>query len=253
MKNLIVVIFLFVGWSAFSQGENKTDAKGLKQGEWKKYHENGMLRYVGTFKDDKPIAVFKYYYDTGKLQVKMTYYDQEAYTGVYYETGELKATGRYVSQKKDSTWTYYDLDGHKRATEFYDEGVKEKIWYMYYPNGKVAEEKEYLKDFENGMWNQYFEDGKKKLVASFENGGLEGKATYYYSTGKRVTSGYFYHGLRNGVWLYFEEDGKTIKKKEEYKNGKRIDKNKDDNVIDLKEFRPISEDFLKPENFGTPR
>ena len=26
----------------FAQGENKTDAKGLKQGEWKKHHKNDL-------------------------------------------------------------------------------------------------------------------------------------------------------------------------------------------------------------------
>ena len=61
MNKLIVVIYIFIGLSGFSQGENKIDANGQKQGEWKKYHENGMLRYIGTFKNDKPIDEFKYY------------------------------------------------------------------------------------------------------------------------------------------------------------------------------------------------
>lgn len=253
MKNLFVIVFMLFGLLVFSQGENKTDAKGQKQGEWKKYHKNGALRYVGNFKNDNPIGEFKYYYDTGKIQAKMSHTGSKTYSIVFYETGEVKATGKYVDQKKDSTWAYYDLDGFKKATEYYTKGLKDKIWHVYFTNGQIAEEKEYLNDFENGMWNRYFKDGKKKQVTNYENGGLEGKAVYYNSNGKRGVTGYFYHGLRNGVWIYFEVDGKTVKKKEEYKNGKRIDKNKDDNIDDPSNFTPISEDFLNPDNITSPR
>jgi len=253
MKNLFVVIFVLFSVLAFSQGENKTDAKGQKQGEWKKYHKNGMLRYVGSFKNDKPIGVFKYYYDTGKLQVEMTHLKSKSYAKVHYETGEVKAVGKYVNQKKDSTWVYYDLDGYKRATEHYNKGLKDKVWYVYFPNGQVAEEKEYKNDFENGMWNQYRASGFKKMTATHENGGLEGKAVYYGGNGKRQVSGFYYHGLRTGVWMYFEEDGIKIKKKEEYKNGRRIDKNKDDNLIKPEDDKAIPEDFLQPDNFISPR
>lgn len=253
MRNIFVITLMLFSLLAFSQGENKTDAKGRKQGEWKKYHENGILRYVGKFKNDKPVGVFKYYYDSGNVQVKMTYFGAEAYTSVYYKTGELKGTGKYINQKKDSTWTYYDVDGYKKATEFYVMGLKDKIWYVYFTNGQIAEEKEYSNDFENGIWNQYFENGKKKLEATFKNGGLEGKAVYYKENGKRGVSGYFSHGVRNGVWLYFEVGGNKIKKKEIYKDGIRIDKDKEDNIDDPNKFIPIDEDFLQPENFTSPK
>ena len=91
------------------------------------------------------------------------------------------------------------------------------------------------------------------MTATYENGGLEGKAVYYGSNGNRQVSGFYYHGLRTGVWLYFEPDGVKIIKKEEYKNGRRIDKNKDDRIIDPEDEKPIPEDFLKPDNFMSPR
>lgn len=251
MKRVVVVVFMLFGFIAFSQGENKTDSKGEKQGEWKKYHKNGMLRYVGSFKNDKPVGEFKYYYDTGKMQTKMNHKGFGTYSIVYYKTGEVKAVGKYINQVRDSTWTYYDEEGYKKATEFYKKGLKDKMWYTYFKNGQVAEEKEYVNDFENGVWNKYEQDGKKKMTATYVDGGLEGKAVYF-SLGKRQISGFYYHGLRTGVWLYFEKDGIKIKKKEEYKNGRRIGANKDDN-IEKEPLKPILEDFLKPENFMSPR
>ncbi len=72
MRNTVVIIFMLFSLFVFSQEGNRTDGKG-KQGEWKKYHKNGMLHKVGSFKNDKPIGEFKYYYDTGKIQAKMTH------------------------------------------------------------------------------------------------------------------------------------------------------------------------------------
>ena len=253
MRNLLVIVFVLFGLLAFSQGENKTDAKGGKQGEWKKYHKNGMLRYVGSFQNDNPIGEFKYYYDTGKIQAKMNHSGTISYSIVFYKTGEVKATGKYINQKKDSTWVYYDLEGFKNATEYYTMGLKDKVWYTYFPNGQIAEEKEYKAGIENGIWNQYRASGLKKMTATYKNGGLEGKAVYYGGNGKRQISGFYYHSLRTGVWLYFEADGEKIKKKQEYKNGRRIDKNKDDRIIDPEDLKPISEDFLQPDNFMSPR
>ncbi len=253
MKNLVVIIFVMFGFLAVAQDGNKKDAKGLKQGEWKKYHSNGMLRYVGNFKDDKPVGVFKYYYDTGNLQVKMTHYGEVSYSNVYYETGEVKGTGKYENQKKDSIWTYYDKEGYKKANEFYLSGKRQGTWLIYYNNGQIAEEKEYNNDFENGNWKQYFYNGKTKLTATYVNGELEGRATYYGKNGKKAVTGPFVKGARHGYWTFYEGDGKTVRKKEQYKNGNRIDANKGDDVIDPREVEYKSEDILTPENFMSPR
>ncbi len=253
MKNLLLIIFTCFTLFVFSQEENQTDAKGKKQGLWKKYHPNGMIRYKGNFKDDQPIGEFIYFYDTGKLQVKITHFGTESYANNYYETGELKATGKYENQLKDSVWTYYDTDGYKIADELYINGKREGSWKVYYNTGQVAEEKEYTSDFEDGIWKQYFIDGKEKLSATYVKGELEGRATYYGSNGKKAVSGVFVRGARDGFWTFYKEDGTTVRKKEEYKNGIRIDANKDEDVIDPDGVEHISEDILNPDFIMNPR
>ncbi len=247
MKKIILIFLLFSSAVGFSQDENKIDAKGKKQGLWKKYHPNGMIRYKGNFKDDKPVGEFLYFYDSGKLEVKITHFGDESYANTYYETGELKATGKYENQLKDSVWTYYGIEGYKMAEEFYLSGKREGSWKVYFPNGQVAEEKEYTNDFENGIWKQYFSDGKEKMSATYENGELEGRATYYGMNEKKAVSGVFVRGARDGFWTFYEKDGKTVKKKEEYKNGVRVDKGKYDDVINPDSTDYIPEDVLNPD------
>ena len=242
MKQLFYIISFLICVNTFAQETNKTDAKGKKQGVWKKYHENGMLRYTGTFKDDKPVGAFKYYYDTGELQVEMKHSGETSYSTVYYLSGAVKGKGKYVNQLKDSTWTYYDEDGNKRAIENYSMGKRDKKWETYFPDGKLAEEKMWKDDFENGKWKQYFPNGKTKVVATYENGGLEGKAAYFRPDGTRGVSGNFFHGVRHGVWKYYEADGQTVEKVEIYKKGQRVDKNKDDVIEDPNSIKPIPED-----------
>jgi antitoxin component YwqK of YwqJK toxin-antitoxin module len=252
MKNIFLVVLMLSGLAGFSQEENKIDAKGQKQGEWKKYHENGRLRYVGNFKNDKPLGEFKYYDTAGSMQKKVDHENGASYFIGFHKTGEVMVVGKYIDQKRDSTWNTYDVEGYKKSTEFFINGLKNRVSYVYYPNGQIAEEKAFFNDFENGKWIKYSIDGKMKMEAIYENGGLEGKAVYYRSNGKRSISGFYYHGTRNGVWLYFGADGKKIEKKEKYDKGKRIDENKDD-IYEKEQLKPISEDFLELDENGMPR
>ena len=175
------------------------------------------------------------------------------YSISFHKTGGPQAVGKFVNQKKDSTWVYYDLDEYKIASDYYVNGLKNRISYVYYQSGKIAEEKEYKNDFEEGDWIKYWKSGKKKMTGTYEKGAIEGKAVYYNSEGKRSISGFYYHDLRDGVWLYFEENGNTIKKKEEYKKGIRIDAGKDENV-ETEPLTPVDvEDIQHPEIFGAPR
>jgi len=252
IKNVAIFLFVLLTTVGLSQEVNQTDAQGKKQGVWKKYHSNGLMRYTGTFKDDKPVGLFKYYYDSGKLQAKISHFGNESYANIYYPIGAVKSTGKYINQKKDSLWTYYDVKGHKTATEYYTEGVKNGVCKIYYTDGTVAEEKEYLNDFEKGSWKQYFSNGKLKRMCFYIKGSLEGKAYFYTSDGKKRIVGHYFHGTRNGDWIYFKPDG-SAERKETYYRGQRVDKNKDDRVIYDDSLKYEKKDYLDFEDMHPPR
>jgi len=109
MKKLLLFLLL-IPFLAFSQTINKVDIDGKKQGVWVKKYENGERRYKGSFKDDIPHGVFKYYYNSGELQASKEFFHKgkAASTHFYYLNGKLKASGLYVNQMKDSTWNYYN-------------------------------------------------------------------------------------------------------------------------------------------------
>ena len=111
MKKLLLFLFC-IPFFVFSQTINQIDSKGLKQGNWEKTYENGNRKYEGNFKDDIEQGIFKYYYKTGELKGKKEFFHKgkAASSHFYSKKGKLIASGLYVSQKKDSTWNYYNTD-----------------------------------------------------------------------------------------------------------------------------------------------
>lgn len=252
MKTVLTILLVTFSLFSFGQDINKTDAKGKKQGEWKKYYDNGFVRYQGQFKDDKPYGTFNYYYETGKPSIIMNYDGNIARTITFYdeEKALIKAKGNYVNQKKDSIWNYFSSAGYKISEELYVNGLKQGKVINYFADGKIAEEKEYVNDFENGEWIQYYEDGKVRMKSTYKDGSLEGKTYYYDRGGKKMIEGNFFHDVRHGAWMFFDEKGE-ITKKEIYYNGQREGGN--DNIIDESKDTKEYQDALDFEDMIAPR
>ena len=111
--NILIFLFYFFNFSVFAQNNdqlNFTDSKGQKQGYWRKTNEIGQLKYEGNFKDNKPIGHFIYYYPGGQKKAETDYSKNGTFarTKLYHELGEIKATGNYLNEKKDSIWNFFD-------------------------------------------------------------------------------------------------------------------------------------------------
>lgn len=201
---------------------NQVDAKGLKQGFWKKNYPNGNLMYKGYFKDGKPVGEMHRYYNTGDLQAIMKFDKTGDYSWVvwYYDTGDTAAKGKYHGHQKDSLWTYYSYYSHAiTTTENYTDGVKNGMEKHYYSNGQISDEIMWKNNKKDGPWNQYFEDGTTKLKASYVNNMVNGGYKLYYPGGNMYILGQYIDNMRNGKWTFFDDDGK-IKYTLNYKYGK---------------------------------
>ena len=80
-----------------------------------KYYPNDSLFSAGQYKDGMPrMGVFRTFYVRQEKKMAVLTYREGTDTGdmiIYNESGTLKAKGKYVSQKKDSVWNYYDEKG----------------------------------------------------------------------------------------------------------------------------------------------
>jgi antitoxin component YwqK of YwqJK toxin-antitoxin module len=235
-RNLLILLFLILPAILSAQtykvvnGDtiNRTDAKGLKQGVWKKFYVGtGELMTEGTFKDGVPTGVFKNFYKDGKLQATRTYYENgKTYLlQGYHPNAKIKVTGIATGEAKDSLWKYYNEEGVLVSEENYIEGKKNGVWKTYYPNGKPVEEVAYKNDKKEGAWKYFFDDGKVKTEGNYVNDELEGQVRHYYPSGLPRSMGRYKKSQREGEWIYYNDDG-SIHLREEYKEGRLVKETK---------------------------
>jgi antitoxin component YwqK of YwqJK toxin-antitoxin module len=235
-KNLAIFTILFAVNILFAQ-QNVTDAKGLKQGYWKKPSgEAGKILYEGMFRDGMPQGVFKYYYPFDTVQAIFDFKKDGkiSYAKIFHPNGKLAGKGKYINEYKgteisnrlkDSVWIYYDDMGVMISKDIYSNGKKNGVCYVYLPDGKVAEEKKFKMDVQDGPFKQYYDGKTVKGEGNYVNGKMEGKNAYYYPNGVAAAVGYYKNGMKTGPWIYKDKDGK-VKEKELYIDGQLADKKK---------------------------
>lgn len=227
MKFLLSTILFSFGFTLFAQtAANTTDAKGLKQGYWVKLNpETGRPAYKGTFKDNKPVGLFRYYYsEVDTLHSVMDFRNggKVGYAQVFYMTGIIQAKGKYIDEKKDSTWNFYDDGGNLLSVENYSAGKKNGKAMVYFINGILSEEKNYKMDLLDGAYKEYYENKKLRHERTYENGKQVGKDLLYFPNGTIEETGFYNkEGKMHGVRVTYDKASKIIKK-EVYDNGKLL-------------------------------
>jgi antitoxin component YwqK of YwqJK toxin-antitoxin module len=222
ISNLILVILVLTISVQAQEKSNQVDAKNLKQGPWKKYYENGKLKYAGQFKDDKPSGLFLYYFESGVKKAEVLFSNNGAYSRAknFYPTGKLSSEGLYINEKKDSIWKFYDLSGVLQIEEMYRNGLKEGISKIYYDNQQISSLVSYLDDKRNGPNTEYFQNGKVKLKANYVNDELEGEYEINYPNELPYKKGKYVKSIPVGWWGIYNPEGE-LQVREFYQNGQR--------------------------------
>jgi antitoxin component YwqK of YwqJK toxin-antitoxin module len=232
------------------EAPNKTDAAGKKQGHWIKLDENKKKIYDGNFVNNIPDGKFTYYYPTGEVKAVSFFSKNGAVcrTKMYNIGGKVKGEGKFVNEKKDSTWKYYDEDGGLLAEENYVNGLKNGKSRVYYLNGQMAEERNWKNGVLDGPRTNYFESGGFKYKGQYVNGKVNGKVTFFHPSGKVDAEGMYVNDLKDGAWKYYEEDGK-LKRTDTYSDG--VLTSPDPNII-TKEQEEKEKDLYKDAEMKDP-
>ncbi|MCX7728937.1 MAG: hypothetical protein N2203_05635 [Bacteroidia bacterium] len=268
-KTNIVLYGILFSVCVFAQ--NKTDSLGRKQGYWKVYYPNSKhLEYEGLYKDNQPQGLFKYYYEHDTIKAKLDFKKggKIAYAILYHWNGKMMAKGKYLEQKKDSVWEFFNEAGLLVNRENYLQGQRHGLSITYYDSGKVYQKMQYILNKKHGYFIEYFPDGKIKGMGYYKEDLPDGHFVYYAPNGTRVGLITYKDGIRHGPVVYKEMDGK-IKEKVLMKNGKEANESEsneyfqkhpevlnnefglDKDVIKLFEKRnekTFTQDNINPEN-----
>lgn len=216
---------------------NRTDNKGLKQGDWKEFYPNGVVKSEKTYKDDKLHGYYKEYdpkgilvltmlYDNGSI-VKSKVEDEPdiEITNKYDENGKLIYSGPYRNKISVGVHREFTPDGKvKNAYIYNDNGLKvsEGIvdaagnsngkWKDFYPDGIIQAEGQYSDNRRTGVWKFYNNTGKLEQTGSFNNGRPDGLWTWYYESGNILREEEYVLGQRDGTYTEYTESGEVITK-----------------------------------------
>ena len=222
---------------------------GLKEGKWTKYHNNGRIQHVLSFKQNKlnGLAIFyyrngnkkeegiwkknrwtsdyKYFYKNGNLRHLWKYSDTGKRTGVqkyYHENGKLKLAGAWENGKESGPLVEFYNDGSVKSERFFEAGKmdinkskKYKITEKPAP-GSAKKNPVAMKD-SSGL-----PVTKKIIVVEKKPFDGNGFNEFYNKDGVLIRKGMFQNGyLKDGELYKYQPSGK-LAKTFYYKDGKVI-------------------------------
>ena len=226
MKSLLLLLaFCTLSFLSRSQETvNKTDAKGQKQGKWVSKYPGGSVKYEGFFNQNKPIGEWKRYHENGKIKALMTYRpnSERVFASLFDEEGKLYAKGVFEGTLRDSTWSFYSGE-LLVSVENYHIGKKEGKAIGFDQNGKKIWERELKNDLEDGNEVQFDPTGIRRKEIFYKEGKKSGPALFYDENGVKSMEGSYLDDLSDGTWKFFGKDGKLLYQIE-YNKGEVVNK-----------------------------
>jgi antitoxin component YwqK of YwqJK toxin-antitoxin module len=226
---------------------NRKDDKGLKQGTWRTYYQNGAIRTEAYYVDDMLSGPYKEFDEKGGIRVLMQYakgaiVEEKDTTALeidirnkYDNDGNLTYSGSYRDSVPVGIHRMYDKDGKVVNSFLFDnngiktgegiitnEGKKEGKWKYFYANGKVESAGNYANNLQTGKWEYYYENGKKEQTGVFKQGKTDGLWQWFYSDGTLKREEEYYEGNSEGMYAEYDTLGQIIV------SGKYFDGQKED-------------------------
>jgi antitoxin component YwqK of YwqJK toxin-antitoxin module len=224
---------------------NRSDTRGLKQGEWIEFYPNGSKKSEKTFKDDLLHGYYKEYDTRGILVMTMLYdngslvesnvedqpdieivnrYDEAnklIYSGPYRNNIPVGVHREYGSDGKIINSFHYNDNGLLQSEGIIDEaGNRNGKWKDLYPDGSVMAEGAYTDNRRTGLWKFYTPSGKTEQTGFYNNGRPDGLWKWYYETGSILREEEYFQGMRDGDYTEYSSEGSIIGQGQ-YSDGER--------------------------------
>ena len=228
------------------KGKGTQDEKKRRQGIWK-YFENGKLRTIVTYVNDKEVGPFVTYHSNGKINRKGTRDSKEYLDGdfvEYHNNGNIEEKGTYSKGDKIGIWIFGDYDGEYRVVDFneYPNLVSgftknNKLKFVsnsdpatynpniigdtisYFPSGQVKSIGKLGKNHNFlGEWTLFFPDGKIRLQGKFLRGRVSGEWTNVVKmkNGTFIFVANYSDGGFDGKVKVYDKEGNYLKKMKPY-------------------------------------
>lgn len=223
---------------------NRKDKNGLKQGVWKEFYENGIVKLDGRYVDDKKDGYFKEYDKKGSLLSTSKYIKGVLQKDVpelakvdirkeYYPDGKIKYIGGYKDSLPQGPHRQYDESGNIVSSQIYEDGFlmgegildekgrQQGPWKEYHPTGELRATGEYKDGKKIGEWIFYHTNGKVEQKGKYDaKGKAQGLWKWYYETGNLLKEENYRDNILDGKMIEYSDSGQVITKGE-YLDGEK--------------------------------
>jgi antitoxin component YwqK of YwqJK toxin-antitoxin module len=184
------------------------------------YDEQGRLIFSGGYIEEIPIGIHRFFDTTGTVINSFIYNERgvKISEGIvdeqgnrrgewkdFYITGELRARGNYLNNRRTGEWTFYFKNGKVEQNGRFLNGRFDGEWIWYYDTGEIWREETYFNGSEDGYAAEYSKSGDIIAAGNYINGEKDGEWIHVVGDHKEV--GEYISGLREGKWIYYYEDG----------------------------------------------
>lgn len=215
---------------------NRKDQSGLKQGLWKIFYANDILKEEGFYLNDKKDGFFKYYDEEGNLISLEKYNNGEIVEGVeetrvletrvdYYKNGRQKVIQTYYKGKPHGVRREYSPKGEVvESYLFYEgellgigiidlDGKKQGPWKELYKRNVLKAEGNYVDSRPIGNWKYYLPNGELEIEGTYDKQGRRvGEWFWYYENSKPLREANYDLGKLEGEFVEYDEDGNILSK-----------------------------------------
>jgi antitoxin component YwqK of YwqJK toxin-antitoxin module len=237
-STIITITEYKMGFIQKEERINRRDDKNLKQGVWKTFYPNGVLKTEVTYSDDKMNGYLKEYSLAGSLLNTTKYVRGVIQNNVpelakldvkteYYDNGQVHFTRTFKDDVAQGIHREFSQEGKVISAQLFTDGVlsaegildtagrQQGIWKEFYPDGTIKSQGEYLNSKKIGEWVFYHPNGKVEQKGAYDKKGkAQGVWKWFYETGNVLSEENYVNGQLDGVYTEYSDSGQVITKGE---------------------------------------
>ena len=194
----------------FSKGAIK---RGLKDGEWITWHENGQKRGITNYIDGDAIGEFSLWFDNGQLHYT-TFHKKEKLGWpdlMRYKNGR-KSFERTVPnniQQHKETWWYEN--GSKNMEKNYLNGLLDGKDTYWLESGQILTETNYKKGKKHGYDSLWFDNGQIQSRSSYIVDEANGKSIIWHKNGVKFVERNYVDGFESyDETVWWDKEGNLM-------------------------------------------
>ncbi len=204
-------------------GQGNFNSNGERDGAWKWFHDNGVVKETANYKAGKLEGENATYYSNSRIN-NLSVFKNDLLEGEYKkynENGALLEKKYFKNGKLNGLYESYFKVGKallEYSIPYTNDLINDKA-FEYHDNGEIFNEMNFENGKRNGLEKKFHANGKKYTEINYVDGEYNGDYKTYYGNGNPNEIGQAVEGYYDGPWKTFYKNG-AIQSDFSYAKGK---------------------------------